>query len=930
MRLKKTTRMPHSSLRSRAGVALLTVILVASGLTVILGGLLTLAILQVRTGGNEQARVVAQQHAKLALELALAQLDETTADDRSTTARGDLFDADPKRKHWTAACPMPGAESVWLVSSGELRTTEEVTLVGPGSVEREEEQIRLSPSPIPAMEGKSSPGAIAWWIGDEGIKANLTAGQVRPPATTPEAVATALQGLSRIPGERLHTAWSEATGNDLLAREQLDAFSADEAALPRRKHFHAVTTVSRGLLVNSREGGLRRPLSDDHELAKLFDPSNRTHPDGVLRAFPPGEGPLDEPPLNRASGQHPVPLEILATAGVFYTESDREIRMRMHIEVAFWNPYAQPLDVTSPTTGHRPYWMSIDGLPWVEVRHGISDTLLARFDLDHARNFAGFPGPFFAWMGFREITRDGRSVLQPGEVYRLLEPTQEEGLVRLAQEGSSQNLNETTYQPEDPVRIVVRYQNGSEQRQPRFRLVAVQSPAEFSGRINPSDTTHPLWEVSGVTQEDVSFLLSPSEFRLRESLDYRREDANLAFQLRLADSTGAFDTWTRRRDPRLPPKDFRTTTENGQPLYTTLGINPLETAERSAEAFRPSRFGSDETSRRGGDGAGPRLYDMTASDVISFYAIRHTAFRESSHASLGTTSAHPLHQMVDRYFLPALPPDWQPAYPFPARSTPSGNAFLVPLGQPRTGESWPPPASLWSGKEAAGYWQVEGAFNINSTSVKAWEGVLGNALPPVSLAGESGVELGTAFIRHPFGLRWVESLHDAEGHLLAGSDREGFTWEWTQGAHILPDKDRAIIGQLAETIVEELQEHRKPFHSLEEFLSDGILSRALEQIPSLNVTPEEVQAAPASVMAADVVTAMGPIMASRSDTFTLRVYGDARARDGSLRARVWAEAIVQRLPEKKDQSNPISPVISVNDARRWKIVSFRWLSPDEV
>lgn len=87
---------------------------------------------------------------------------------------------------------------------------------------------------------------------------------------------------------------------------------------------------------------------------------------------------------------------------------------------------------------------------------------------------------------------------------------------------------------------------------------------------------------------------------------------------------------------------------------------------------------------------------------------------------------------------------------------------------------------------------------------------------------------------------------------------------------------------------------------------------------------------------ADVLQAIGPSLSARSDTFRLRSYGEVRSRDGRLLARAWCEAVVQRVPDYIDPANAATDrgdaLSPLNDkfGRRFEIVSFRWLSEDEI
>jgi len=96
--------------------------------------------------------------------------------------------------------------------------------------------------------------------------------------------------------------------------------------------------------------------------------------------------------------------------------------------------------------------------------------------------------------------------------------------------------------------------------------------------------------------------------------------------------------------------------------------------------------------------------------------------------------------------------------------------------------------------------------------------------------------------------------------------------------------------------------------------------------------------APGYLTQADLLNTLGPSLTARSDTFRIRAYGDVinPATGGTTPdARAWCEAIVQRLPDYVEASvNPASPPTagsaSATFGRRFKIASFRWLSPNDI
>ena len=96
--------------------------------------------------------------------------------------------------------------------------------------------------------------------------------------------------------------------------------------------------------------------------------------------------------------------------------------------------------------------------------------------------------------------------------------------------------------------------------------------------------------------------------------------------------------------------------------------------------------------------------------------------------------------------------------------------------------------------------------------------------------------------------------------------------------------------------------------------------------------------APKYLTQADILSTIGSSLAARSDTFTVRAYGEKlNPVTQSITGQAWCEAVVQRLPAyvdaaTNDPADPVSDLSAPNQAfgRQYKIVSFRWLSPDDI
>ncbi len=93
---------------------------------------------------------------------------------------------------------------------------------------------------------------------------------------------------------------------------------------------------------------------------------------------------------------------------------------------------------------------------------------------------------------------------------------------------------------------------------------------------------------------------------------------------------------------------------------------------------------------------------------------------------------------------------------------------------------------------------------------------------------------------------------------------------------------------------------------------------------------------PSWLTQADVLQVIGPSISNRSDTFRIRSYGEALDDTGKPIAKAYCEAIVQRTPDYVDPTNePTARGAALTSSnktygRKFTIVSFRWLSPQEI
>ena len=252
----------------------------------------------------------------------------------------------------------------------------------------------------------------------------------------------------------------------------------------------------------------------------------------------------------------------------------------------------------------------------------------------------------------------------------------------------------------------------------------------------------------------------------------------------------------------------------------------------------------------------------------------------------------------------------------------------------------------------------KGAFNVNSTSFTAWQVFLGSA-KKFALAGQAASAPKTSEnARFPRVLTKeatapaFDSNKPTEINMQVGSNWSGFA--------NLTDSQ---IDNLAKAIIDE---NKARFG----ILTDRKVSASSLSTPTAGFFPYpeniEVSAqagtsrthtamgAPGNLLQSDLLQSLGSAITTRSDTFTIRCFGEATQTSGET-GMAWMEVLVQRVPEFIDPTNPaetgnsaprpLLPAASaVTDAsvstaltkvnsvlgRRFKVISMRWLKANEI
>ncbi len=291
-------------------------------------------------------------------------------------------------------------------------------------------------------------------------------------------------------------------------------------------------------------------------------------------------------------------------------------------------------------------------------------------------------------------------------------------------------------------------------------------------------------------------------------------------------------------------------------------------------------------------------------------------------------------------------------------------------------------------KRIAQYLMVDGGFNVNSTSVEAWNAVLQGLAKRKLVALKNGglalVEPGKGEDEVLFS-RFMASTTDKSLDTLGGysvmqgsgqlrSGMGGMLSAWGEVRMLQPE----TIRQLAEEMVKQVRK-RGPFLNMSDFINrrleaaggENALKGALQAaIDATDINTEYFSdvmlnapgggrlfkfpqadagslhtAAPGYLIQSDVLASLGNILTVRDDTFTVRAYGCVRGKDGAVLAQAWCEATVQReieyvSPVDSPEAAEFAPdgtrgqrgLSEVNRllGRKMRVVAFKWMDPWDI
>ncbi|MGJ8723367.1 MAG: pilus assembly PilX family protein [Roseibacillus sp.] len=272
--------------------------------------------------------------------------------------------------------------------------------------------------------------------------------------------------------------------------------------------------------------------------------------------------------------------------------------------------------------------------------------------------------------------------------------------------------------------------------------------------------------------------------------------------------------------------------------------------------------------------------------------------------------------------------------------------------------------------------EVEGMFNVNSTSVEAWSALLKhlqNASVPqivneedswsielgeeedhpvtrTTITGDANGQIDTDISQLASPSRFTDQQIDAlaEEIVLQVKERGPFlSLSEFVNRRLTTEEDANPLGlagaiETALVRLSDRPEEENPFNDLQEFFTARVNETVAVDRP-FNEAAQGYRAYgfPGWARQADILRPLAPILSVRDDTFVIRAYGESRdSSTGTVMAQAWCEAVVQRRADYLDPNADEATVLPSEETlnskvnqrfgRRFSMVSFRWLAPGEV
>ena len=306
-----TMKSRPESLRSK-GFALVITLSLMILLTVVAVGLLTLASISLRASTQGEAMATARANARLALMLAIGDLQKSLGPDRAVSASSEILTATPAKPHTTGVWESwwdfdPSGASLdyrtekskrfrrWLVSNADPAALESqdfatakwsgktIALVDDNAMGgKVAATAKVVAGRVPIARNGKVEGAYAWHVADEAQKArinlyrdpdqNTTVAQQRALLAGQRPDPSVVKGadgnqLTCLPADTDADAFKKATETSAKLTDLDQAELLDQARGQIKPLRHDLTPWSLGVLADVRGGGLKQDLSSVFEMS---------------------------------------------------------------------------------------------------------------------------------------------------------------------------------------------------------------------------------------------------------------------------------------------------------------------------------------------------------------------------------------------------------------------------------------------------------------------------------------------------------------------------------------------------------------------------------------------------------------------------------------------------------------------------------------
>jgi Tfp pilus assembly protein PilX len=996
---------------SRRGFALLLTLGLLTLIVLLLLAVATLTRVETRVSEGALQQTQARQHAMLALNLALGRLQKFAGPDPRVTATAEGFGGDGGTAFYTGvwdALNEDPAPLTWLVSGNEndpavtpAADSDTVELVGAGSAGLPAQVLaprrEIFSGDVPGQTGTATVGHYAWWVGDEGVKASVTladrtGGITYAPFDAAELRQRIQQNVtggagpaddSGAPVFEPREPVNASLGPKTLTTGQLEYYQRSDGTAHLgldivRQNFPNWTPDAQAVLAATNPGGLRQDLSTRPDLLGpafvawanyanyMENPAAPVSP-AILPDYPAGS-PNEAmrrryrmmAPVTAAGltfGVAPVLSYFLITFNVRTDQSVsgalRPLEVRARWMATFWNPYTSALVPED-------LQLEVSGLPAIQVIDDSVGGTVATLDLDSL-----YGAPLRISLPWQPAGRADQQSWLPGRVYTW---------------SAAENLNKGSPPPAAGFASIFYTRNlnaaagqGVQRAVPSSTL-ANSALAHLLG--GASQLTVRLYHtLPGGGRELLRTHVGPAYAAFATTpaaANAATYQFSLVFHLAESVDTPALPgIWltTAGQDPREPvvPAGSYLPPANGPrpelyPNYTSISFS-----DRLLDRALPASAGSTTGQSYNED---TPVFELPRAPVVSLGGLQHLPVAGARPFTIGNSwgQSGDWNRLFDRYFFSGLAtgvtlPDFAAGQPLP-------NPFLRVVATAPDGTVLSAAALAAAG--ADGYTSKallqEGAFNVNSARVAAWQAVLRSgrftsgaqfsylaATAATGTAADSSAwqvtPAGAVFFRFPSS---AEETFQADAGYAASSTVPPAAPNAASIAntHLFRRGLRALSAEqtvaLAAAIVARQRQKfadSGPYRSLDEFLNPSplfggvsLLERALADVVTsdgqqINDPLTVAEFSSQWLTQADLVGLLAPVLFARSDTFRIRAYGDtANPVTGAVEGRAWCEALVQRLPDYCDATQPAeTPPAALNPlnqtyGRRFKIIHFQWLT----